>query len=170
MDSEQTLWKGTPSQILHLPSLFLGIVFAIALTVAALLTAVLTGPLAFAAIAAAWVVCLLPWLCKAVATRFDNYELTCERFRHSFGVLHRKIEVLELYRVKDMRIEMPLHFRIFGLSRIILETSDRSTPTVVLNGIPGGLALADLIRKNVETMRDRKRVREVDYESDDELL
>jgi uncharacterized membrane protein YdbT with pleckstrin-like domain len=169
MEPEQTLWKGTPSQVLHLPSLLLGLLFAGALTAAILLTAFVTGPIALAAAAAAWFVCLLPWMCKAIATRFDNYELTSERLHHRSGVLNRKIEVLELYRVKDMRLEMPLLFRIFGLSRIILETSDRSTPLVKLNGIAGGLALADLVRKNVETMRDRKRVREVDYESDDDF-
>lgn len=170
MDPEQSLWKGTPSQVLHLPSLLLGLVFAIALTAAALLTAVVSGPLAVAAIAAAWLVCLLPWACKAVATRFDNYELTNERLKHASGVLNRRHEVLELYRIKDMRLEMPLHFRIFGLGRIVLDTSDRSTPQVVLDGIRGSVGLSDLLRKNVEAMRDRKRVREVDYESDEDLL
>lgn len=170
MNSEQVLWKGTPSQVLNLPALLLGILLAGVLSAAALLTAVVTGPLAPVVIAAAWIACLFPWLCKAVATRFDNYELTNERLKHSRGVFSRTIEVLELYRVKDMRQELPLHLRIFGLSRILLETSDRTTPLVVLNAIHQGGEVADLIRRNVEEQRDKKRVREVDFEDDDEDL
>ncbi len=81
-----------------------------------------------------------------IATRFDNYELTNERLKHSCGVFSRSVEVLELYRIKDMKQELPLHFRLFGLGRILLETSDRSTPTVVLNAIHRSNEVADLIR------------------------
>ena len=168
MNSEEILWKGTPSQVLNLPALILGILLAAILTVAALLTAIVAGPLAIIAIAVAWVVCLFPWVCKAIATRFDNYELTNERLKHSSGVFSRSVEVMELYRIKDMRQELPFHFRLFGLSRILLETSDRTTPVVVLNAIHKGAEVSDLIRRNVEVMRDKKRVREVDLEDDEE--
>lgn len=169
MNSEETLWKGTPSQVLNLPAFLLGILVAGAVTAAALLTTLVIGPLVIPVIVGAWVICLLPWLFKAIATRFNNYELTTERLKHSRGVFSRSIDVLELYRVKDMRQEMPLHFRIFGLSRIFLETSDRTTPVVILQGIRDGGKLADLIRHRVEVMRDKKRVREVDFEDDDLL-
>jgi uncharacterized membrane protein YdbT with pleckstrin-like domain len=103
-----------------------------------------------------------------ISTRFDNYELTNERLKHSSGVFSRNVDVLELYRVKDMKQELPFHFRIFGLGRILLETSDRSTPAVVLNAIHQSTEVADLIRRNVEAQRDKKRVREVDLEDDEE--
>jgi len=168
MSNEQILWKGTPSQVLNLPALLLGLLVGGVLTAVALLTTFVAGPLVIPIVAAVWVVCLFPWLCKAIATRFDNYELTNERLKHSSGVFSRSVDVLELYRVKDMRQELPFHFRLFGLSRILLETSDRTTPLVVLNAIHKGGAVADLIRSNVEIQRDKKRVREVDFEDDDE--
>jgi len=168
MNPEEILWKGTPSQALNLPALLLGIILAGILTVAALLTAIVAGPLAIIAIVVAWVVCLFPWMCKSIATRFDKYELTTERLKHSSGVFSRNVEVLELYRIKDMRQELPFHFRLFGLGRILLETSDRSTPVVVLNAIHRSETVMDLIRRNVELQRDKKRVREVDYEDDEE--
>lgn len=168
MSNEQILWKGTPSQVLNLPALLLGILAAGAITAAALLTTFVAGPLVIPVIAAAWVVCLFPWVCKAIATRFDNYELTNERLKHANGVFSRSVEVLELYRIKDMKQELPLHFRLFGLGRIVLETSDRSTPLVVLNAIHHCGEVADLIRSNVEIQRDKKRVREVDFEDDGE--
>jgi uncharacterized membrane protein YdbT with pleckstrin-like domain len=167
MNEEQLIWKGTPSQVLNLPALFFGILAASALTVAALLTVVVTGPLAIILIAVAWVVCLLPWLGKVISTRFHRYELTNQRFKHITGVFNRRVEVMELYRIKDMELEMPFHFRIFGLSRIIISTSDRTTPVVVLNAIRGGMNVSDQIRHHVEELRDKKRVREVDYEGDE---
>ncbi len=167
MDEEQLIWKGTPSQVLNLPALFLGILAASALTVAALLTAVVTGPLAIILIAAAWVVCLLPWLGKVIATRFHQYEVTNQRFKQITGVFSRRVEVMELYRIKDMELEMPLHFRLFGLSRIIMSTSDRTTPVIVMNAIHDGMKVSDQIRHYVEDLRDKKRVREVDYEDGD---
>lgn len=170
MNQESTLWQGTPSQILNLPAFLLGLLIAAILTTVAFFTLVLAGPLLIAVIAAIWVVCLLPWAVKSLATRFDNYVLTSERLRHSSGIFNRNIEVLELYRVKDLRIELPLHFRIFGLSRILLETSDRSTPFVMLEGIRDGVTVSDLIRNQVEIQRDKKRVREVDFDDDDDDL
>jgi uncharacterized membrane protein YdbT with pleckstrin-like domain len=168
MTTEEILWKGTPSQVLNLPALILGLLVGGILTAAALLTTFVAGPLVIPVIAVAWVVCLFPWLCKTIATRFDNYELTNERLKHSSGVFSRSVEVLELYRVKDMKQELPFHFRIFGLGRILLQTSDRSTPEVVLNAIHRSTEVADLIRRNVEAQRDKKRVREVDFEDDEE--
>ncbi len=168
MTPETILWKGTPSQVLNLPALILGLLVGAILTTAALLTTFVAGPLVIPVIIVVWVVCLLPWIVKSIATRFDNYELTSERLKHSSGVFSRSIEVLELYRVKDMRQELPFHFRIFGLGRIMLQTSDRSTPEVVLNAIHHSSEVADLIRRNVEAQRDKKRVREVDFEDDEE--
>lgn len=166
MNSEQVLWKGTPSQVLNLPALILGLLVGGVLTAAALLTTFVAGPLVIPLIIVVWIVCLLPWIAKSIATRFDNYELTTERLKHSSGVFSRSVEVLELYRVKDMKQELPFHFRIFGLGRILLQTSDRSTPDVVLNAIHRSTEVADLIRGHVEAQRDKKRVREVDFEDD----
>ncbi len=167
MTTEQILWQGTPSQVLNLPALVLGLLAGGVLTAVTLLTTFVAGPLVIPVIVVAWLICLFPWFCKGIATRFDNYELTNERLKHSRGVFSRSVEVLELYRIKDMRQELPLHFRIFGLGRILLETSDRSTPAVVLNAIHRCSEVADLIRSNVEAQRDKKRVREVDFEDDE---
>ncbi|MEZ5300332.1 MAG: PH domain-containing protein [Verrucomicrobiales bacterium] len=101
-------------------------------------------------------------------TKFYNYELTNERLKLSTGVLNRKTDVLELYRVKDMELEKPLHFRIFGLEptdpdhlrpdhrpRWCSTRSGRATMCPTRSGITS------------RRLRDKKRVREVDFEGDD---
>ena len=90
------------------------------------------------------------------------YWLTDQRLRETSGLMFKKTEELKLYRVKDISVEQPTLQRLFGRGRVILRTSDRSTPIVVLNAIPGPLAVADLLRDRVETCRVAKGVREID--------
>ena len=74
---------------------------------------------------------------------------------------------MELYRVKDTRLEKPFWLRIFGLSNIVLQTSDRSLPEVNIRAVRNGIEIREKLRKQVESLRDKKRVREVDFESSD---
>lgn len=102
-----------------------------------------------------------------LTVRCRVYELTDERLRLYEGVLNQKIDELELYRVKDTTMDRPLWLRIFGLSSLHLDTSDRSHPRVEIEAIRGGDQLRETLRKQVEYWRDRKRVREVDFEDGD---
>lgn len=102
-----------------------------------------------------------------LTVRCRVYELTDERLRLYEGVLNQKIDELELYRVKDTTMNRPLWLRIFGLSSLHLDTSDRSHPKVEIEAIRGGDQLRETLRKQVEYWRDRKRVREVDFEDGD---
>ena len=106
---------------------------------------------------------LLPMILALVRyLRVSNhrYELTGQRLREQKGILFRKSDVLELYRVKDISVDQPLMQRLAGCGRVILQTSDMSTPIVVLEAIPDPLAVADLIRDGVERCRVSKGVRE----------
>jgi len=93
-----------------------------------------------------------------------QYELTDERLKTRHGVINRKMDDLELYRVRDHRFEQPLFLRIFGIGNITLQTSDKSHPVVVIRAIPRGEQLREQIRHAVEACRVKKRVREVDFE------
>jgi hypothetical protein len=66
----------------------------------------------------------------------------------------------------------PWWMRLTGLASIELETSDRSMPMLVIPAIHGGAELRELLRQHVELQRDRKRVRELDFEEsgDDAVL
>jgi uncharacterized membrane protein YdbT with pleckstrin-like domain len=94
--------------------------------------------------------------------RCNRFTLTNQRLRMSRGVLSKRVDDLELYRVKDHALEQPLILRMVGLGNIVLITSDASTPEVVLPAIKNAPAVRDLIRQHVETARSAKRVREVD--------
>lgn len=91
-----------------------------------------------------------------------EYKLTDERLTIKIGVLNRVTDELELYRVKDYVLDEPLISRIFGLSNIVLHTSDISNPVLRLEGIEKGSEILAKIRSNVEEQRRLKGVRELD--------
>lgn len=128
---EETIWKGTPSAAVDF-WLNLGCILIVP----------------------------IPWAIGRWVKRRNNLmELTTERLRISTGVLSKKVEELELYRVRDTTFLQPFILRLFGVGNLQLNTDDATTPTVLLSGIPADQSLRDKLRKAVETCRDRKRTR-----------
>lgn len=153
--SEEVLWKGSPSQVLNLGK------YAIALALAA---GIGIGGMFFPP---AWIALALPlgWaLWIFIETRATRHELTTERIRLCEGVFNQTMDDVELYRVKDTSMERPFWYRVFGLSTLIIETSDRSQPRIEIKAVRNGDELRETLRKQVEFWRDKKRVREVDFE------
>ena len=140
MAEEKQVWSGTPSQVINLPTF-----------IVCVLLFFLVIPVFYA---------LWQWL----VVKMTKYELTTERLRTRYGVLNKKTDELELYRVRDYKFDQPFFLRLFSLGNVILQTSDRSHPTVVIRAIPDGEQLREQIRTHVEACRVAKRVREVDFE------
>ena len=101
-------------------------------------------------------------LWKFLVIKNTRYTLTTERLKIQRGVLSRRIEELELYRVKDTTFDQPLSLRLFSLGRVIVRSSDVSTPAVILDAVTHGEALREQIRKHAELRRDKKGVRQID--------
>jgi uncharacterized membrane protein YdbT with pleckstrin-like domain len=157
MSEEDSFWKGSPSQWLNLGHY--------------LITLLVTGGLVFWAIAGPFLPALFGLLLPAcyalwcyLSVRTQVFELTNERLRISHGVINQTIDEVELYRVKETQMIRPWWMRLTGLASITMETSDRSTPYLVIPAIRQGVVLREQLRKNVELQRDRKRVREMDFE------
>jgi uncharacterized membrane protein YdbT with pleckstrin-like domain len=101
---------------------------------------------------------------KWIELRCLQYELTTQRLKTRHGILNKHIDELELYRVKDTSLELPFWQRIFGLGTVMMDTSDRSTPQVKMEAIPDAQEVREMLRTHVESLRDKKRVREIDFE------
>ncbi|MCC6796248.1 MAG: PH domain-containing protein [Candidatus Hydrogenedentes bacterium] len=138
--NEQSVWKGHPSHLVNL-----------GLYVLCILLCFLIVPL----FVAFWV-----WL----KTRSNVYQVTTERVLRTVGIFSRVTDTLELYRVKDLRVDQPLSLRIFGLCTIVLLTSDHTNSVFTVPAVKFNLGLQDKIRALVEQRRDVKHVREIDLE------
>ena len=91
-----------------------------------------------------------------------RYEIDSEELRHYSGIFRRKHEYVELYRVKDFRVERPLTYRMFGLGNLIIYTSDKTTPIFRLDAIRNPEEKYKILRGLVELNRREKHVFEVD--------
>jgi uncharacterized membrane protein YdbT with pleckstrin-like domain len=111
MTEEELVWSDSPSQVLNLPTF----------VVCALLC---------------WlVVPIFIALWKWLVVRNIRYELTSERLRLRDGVLNKKLDELELYRVRDYRLEQPFWLRLFSLGNVIVRTTDTMNPLVILHAV-----------------------------------
>jgi uncharacterized membrane protein YdbT with pleckstrin-like domain len=103
-------------------------------------------------------------LWRYLQTKNKIYELTTERLKITEGVFSKITNTLELYRVKDLEMRQPFLYRIFHVENIAVNTSDSSSPFILLEAIPSSVGFADKMRNQVETIRMQKRVREIDIE------
>lgn len=133
-------WEGTPSQVTNLGVFVLAVLFSW---------------LVFPLFIALW-----RWL----VTKNTKYVLTSQRLRTETGVFNKTTDEVELYRVRDYRVDRPFLLRLFSLGNVVLTTSDKSHPLVVINAVPGSEELREQIRSAVEEMRQLKGIREIDVE------
>jgi uncharacterized membrane protein YdbT with pleckstrin-like domain len=103
-------------------------------------------------------------LARYLQTKNKIYELTSERLKITEGIFSKVTDTLELYRVKDIETRQPFLYRLFGVENIQMNTSDTSSPFILIEAIPHTVGLADKIRNQVEIIRQQKGVREIDIE------
>ena len=101
---------------------------------------------------------------RYLQTKCKTYELTTERLKTTEGVFSKVTDTLEFYRVKDMETHQPFLYRICGIENVQLNTSDATTPFILIEAVPHAAGLADKIRNQVEAIRQQKGVREIDVE------
>ena len=103
-------------------------------------------------------------LARCLQTKCKIFELTTQRFKITSGVFSKVTETLELYRVKDIETRQPFLSRLAGVENVQMNTSDTSSPLVLIEAVPWSIGLADKLRNQVEIIRQQKRVREIDIE------
>ena len=102
---------------------------------------------------------------------FTRYSLSEDRLFISEGFLNLKDDEVLLYRVRDIDTRRNLWQRLFGVGTVIVISSDKTMPNLPLKNIKDPVMVKELIHKQVEEMKIRRRVRfgEVMTASDDEL-
>ena len=165
MSDETTVWEGSSSQVVNLPVFLLcGLLIGVFIGAAGLVATTKGPPMVSIVLAALSIAPLLYALLRAWQTKCRLYRVTTERLRISSGILTRRTDEVELYRVKDYVLFEPFFLRVFGLADLVLKTDDAVNPNVLLRAIPGGQALKDQIRRHVEVCRDKKRVRVTEFD------
>ena len=94
----------------------------------------------------------LPWT-------FTRYRLSEDRLFCEKGFLNIRADEVLLYRVRDLQLNMSLGQRIFGVGTICVVSSDKSVPHLDLKNVKHPREVKELIHKNVEAAKDKRRMR-----------
>ncbi len=164
--AEEIVWRGSPSQWKNAGHFALnGIVALIIIIVVLASTHLFPQTVPFNHLLL--ILLILPIFAavkRFLTTRTTVYELTTERLKTSEGVFNKVTETLELYRVKDIETRQPFFLRMAALEDVHLQTSDASSPVVVVAAVPHAVSFGDKTRNQVEAIRSQKGVREIDVE------
>ena len=98
---------------------------------------------------------------------FTRYSLSEDRLFISVGLLNIKDDEVLLYRVRDIDTERRLFQRLFGVGTVTVMSSDKTMPTLVLKNITDPVMVKEIIHKQVEEMKIKRRVRFGEIMTDD---
>ena len=90
---------------------------------------------------------------------FTRYQLSEDRLFYSVGFLNIKDDEILLYRVRDIATSRNLWQRIFGVGTVTVVSSDKTMPTLILKNVKDPMLVKELIHKQVEDMKIKRRVR-----------
>lgn len=89
-----------------------------------------------------------------------RYLISPEVLRIRNGIFFRRIDSMELFRIKDYMITQPFWMQLYGLMNFRLFTTDDTNREITLTGIPYS-DLADNIRELVQQARLKNRIIEI---------
>jgi uncharacterized membrane protein YdbT with pleckstrin-like domain len=94
-----------------------------------------------------------------------HYRVTNQRIVITRGLLGKRMEQLDLYRIHDYSVDRPFGQRILGTGNLRLSTFDKTTPAVELLSLKTDVErLYEELRQAVELIKQQRGVRMVDYE------
>jgi len=86
------------------------------------------------------------------------FRVTTTNIESEYGLLSKKIDVLELWRCRDVRYQQSLLDRILRIAHIEIMTADVTTPQLCINGLPASRQLFEKIRDSIEIQRQARNV------------
>lgn len=93
--------------------------------------------------------------------RSIRYDISPQQIKYARGIFQRKVDFLEMYRIKDFDQRQSFIMNLLGIMHIRLMTSDISHPMLELKGIPRS-NIADVLRDLIEQSRKENRVYAID--------
>ena len=99
----------------------------------------------------------------------SKYELTEERLIIRRGIIAKSVDEIELYRIKDVRINFSIINQLAGIGTIGIASSDETTRNgdLMIRDVERAQARREELRRLVDIARQRRRVREVDMVHED---
>lgn len=98
----------------------------------------------------------LPFL--QIRRKSVRYVITDRNIDYELGVLSKRVETLQLWRVRDIDFQQSALERLLGIARISVFTKDATDPVLVMEGLPASREIFDGLKEAVELARQQKVV------------
>lgn len=98
---------------------------------------------------------------------FTRYKLTEDRLFVETGFFSTKYEEIVLYRIKDISLKRTLWQKICGVGTITVQSSDKTTPLLVIKNVKKSFAVKELLHESVEQQKLARRYRISEVIGDD---
>lgn len=90
---------------------------------------------------------------------FTKYSLSEDRIFLQTGFLNLEEEEILLYRIRDLSVKRSLGQRIFGVGSVLVHSSDKSTPHLLIKNVKHPVDVKEQIHQQVERMKIERRMR-----------
>jgi uncharacterized membrane protein YdbT with pleckstrin-like domain len=158
--ARKTIYEGVPSWKAYL-GYYVAAVFAAVIVIAVLIwqstdktplmTKVLEVVIPICAVAVFFVGVNL--VRGSIIFRVTNTVIETER-----GILSKRIDVLQLWRCRDVRYRQNLFDRILGIAHLEVFAQDETTPHLEIVGMPASRQLFEQLRDSIEIQRHAQNV------------
>jgi membrane protein YdbS with pleckstrin-like domain len=108
---------------------------------------------------------IVPLACGAVTLAILHFHrrsqvvrVTTSNIETERGLLSKRIDVLELWRCRDVTYSQSFADRLLGIAHLEITTTDVSTPHLKIVGLPASRQLFEQIRDSVELQRQSHNV------------
>jgi membrane protein YdbS with pleckstrin-like domain len=92
---------------------------------------------------------------KWLARRSRHYRITGGRIEYEHGMLFKRVENMDTWRMQDISLTQSLPQRIFGLGTVRILSSDQTDPQLDIGPIPRARKVYDAL-KQVQVEADRR--------------
>lgn len=123
------------------------------------------GTLLLCLVGVGLIIILIKWIANMAVT----YEVTSDRLILHKGILTKSIDEIELYRVKDVRIDFTIINQMADIGTITITSSDETTrdAPLIIRDVDHARTRREQLRDLVNTARRARGVREFDMVHED---
>lgn len=99
----------------------------------------------------------------------ESFQVTAQRVIVRRGIVMKSVDEVELYRIKDVRLDFSLLNQMAGIGNLTITSSDETTRTgqLSMRHIAKAQVRREEIRRLVDTARRERGVREIDLIHED---
>lgn len=104
-------------------------------------------------------VCGVAWY-RLLYIRSFQYLITTEYIKLTRGIFFKRVDQVEMFRVKDYIITQSFILQLFRLMYLTLKSTDPENPVIQFTGIPES-TITDTIRDRVQEARKNNKIYEL---------